>query len=341
MTQAKFLEKEKLGRLFFIGLPSPVLDDETKQVLDIIRPGSIILFARNIETPEQVRCYIDDINKFLGFEPVFCIDQEGGIVSRLRKGFTVAPGALATAATDNPKNAETIGQVLGSEMRSLGINWNLAPVVDINSLPQNPGIGVRSYGDTPEQVITYASAFIKGLQKSGVCSCIKHFPGLGRVSIDPHLGRPEIYFSKAELLLEELRPYIEMQADSIMPSHAFYSALQTINEPASLSKEVLTDFARNELGFQGLFVADALTMGGVTSTVTPTNAAIKALSPAPVMIIQRTSISASRMRKTSSSSVSIGTLSALSCSGRFIVIMAIASVFSKRIVSIKPSNNVC
>ncbi len=277
MTHTNLSLQEKLGRLFFIGLPTPYLDDETKQVLETIRPGSIILFARNVESPEQVRRYVDDINQFLGFEPVFCIDQEGGIVSRLRKGFAVAPGALATAATGDPNNAKIIGHVLGSELRTLGINWNLAPVVDVNSLPLNPGIGVRSYGDTPEQVMAYANAFIEGLQKSGVCSCIKHFPGLGRVNVDPHLERPEVHVSKQELFLEELRPYIEMKADAIMPSHAFYSALQTIKEPASLSKEVLTDFARKELGFQGLFVADALTMGGVTNTVTPVDAAIKAL----------------------------------------------------------------
>lgn len=270
--------QEKLGRLFFIGLPHTTLTDETKRVLDTIKPGSIILFSRNIENPEQLRKYVDDINAFLGYEPVFCADQEGGIVSRFRHGFSVAPGAMAVSATNNPKNAEETGFILGKEMRSLGVNWNLAPVVDINSFPKNPGIGVRSYGDTVQKVIEYAHAFITGMHKAGICSCIKHFPGLGRVSIDPHIGRPEIPFSKKELLDTELRPYLELKADSIMPSHAFYSALQSFNEPASVSKEVLTDFARKELGLNTLFVADALTMGGVTETIKPSQAAIKALT---------------------------------------------------------------
>lgn len=269
---------EKTGRLFFIGLPSASLDDETKTVLETIRPGAIILFVRNIESPEQVAHYTDSINSFLGYKPVFCIDQEGGIVSRFRKGFAVAPGAMAVSATNDPGAAYETGLILGKEMRAVGITWDLAPVVDVNSLPQNPGIGVRSYGDTPQRVIEYAGQFIKGLHQAHVSCCLKHFPGLGRVDVDPHLGRPVVNLTKAELLKEELKPYIDLEAEAFMPSHAFYTALQTVDEPASLSKEVLMDLARKELGYKGILVADALGMGGVTQNFSAEQAALAALA---------------------------------------------------------------
>src|SRR5574344_608325 len=191
---------EKTGRLFCIGLPSPFLDDETKRILDVIRPGSVILFFFNIQTTAQIRKYIEDISTFLGYTPVIAIDQEGGTVSRLTQGFTTAPGPMAVSATGNSQYAFETGRILGQEMRTLGITWDMAPDVDINSIPRNPGIGIRSYGDTPERVITFAGAFIQGLHASGVCSCLKHFPGLGRITADAHKTRPVVEYSRNELL---------------------------------------------------------------------------------------------------------------------------------------------
>lgn len=266
---------EATGRLFLIGIPGQILDEETKRILEEIKPGGIILFARNIESPTQVKKLIDDIKDFLPYGILFAIDQEGGIVTRFREGFTVAPGAMSISATGNPKNAEIVGTILGKEMNAVGINWDLAPVVDINSNPKNPGIGVRSFGDTPETVMTYAEKFVDGLHNYGVLSCLKHFPGKGRVAVDAHLDLPVLPIGKEELDNWELVPFRELKADSMMPSHIYLSKIQEKKEPATMSVDILTGIGRDELGYDGIFVADDMLMGGIKNYYSPAEAVVQ------------------------------------------------------------------
>lgn len=262
----------KLGELFLIGLPSPELDDESKTLLETIRPGFVILFDRNIRHADQIRKLISSIGDFLGYQPVIAIDQEGGVVTRLRDGFSVSPGAAALAQTGEIANSRIAGRILGAEMAELGIRWNLAPVADINNNHQNPGIGIRSFANEPGPVIEHAAAFLEGLNSSGVQGCLKHFPGKGRVAVDAHLDLPALDISSEELYSTELRPFREIPAAAWMPSHIYLSGYQEKREPLTVSKRILTDMVRNELGFQGVLVADDLTMGGVTRYLSPAEA---------------------------------------------------------------------
>lgn len=261
--------EDKIGRLFLVGLPSTILDEETKQVLDQIKPGSIILFSRNIESKKQIKKYVNDIEKYLGYKPLVTIDQEGGIVTRLLDGFTVAPGAMAVTATNNSKNAYEIGKTLGREMKAIGVDWDLAPVVDVNNNPANPGIGIRSFSDKEDVVIEYASQFIKGLEEEGVISCLKHFPGKGRVAVDAHLDMPELDIDIEEMEKVELKPFKKIKSASWMPSHIWISKIQNKKEPATVAKEILTALVRDKLGFEGCLIADDLSMGGVSKYFSP------------------------------------------------------------------------
>ncbi len=260
---------DKIGRLFKIGLPGSILDDETKRALDYVRPLAVIFFGRNIHNKEQLSRLIRDITAFLGYKPIFTIDQEGGIVTRLTEGFTMVPGPMALTATGDPENAYKAGQLLGAEMKALGIDWNLAPVVDINSNRANRGIGVRSFSRKSETVIQYAGRFIAGLEEAGILHCLKHFPGLGGVTTDPHLDLPILNSSREEIFRTDLEPFIKLPGDCWMPTHLFIPALQSKREAATISKEILTDLVRNELGFRGILVADDLNMGGISKALPP------------------------------------------------------------------------
>jgi len=176
----------------------------------------------------------------------------------------MSPGAMALSRTGNSAYAFEMGQILGKEMKALGIDWDLAPVVDINNNPDNPGIGVRSFGDSRETVTEYAGAFVKGLEAAGVISCLKHFPGKGRVTVDAHLDMPELDVDEKTLFEDELYPFINIDAPSWMPSHVYYPAFQTERVPASVSYEVLTDLVRRKLKYKGVLISDDMTMGGVT-----------------------------------------------------------------------------
>ena len=258
------IDTKHLGGLFSIGLYGcDSLTDRDKELLTIIQPSGVILFQRNIKNPEQIKKLINEIKSFLGYKPLVSIDQEGGIVSRLTEGFTVSPGAMALSRTNNPENSYIAGKILGLEMKAVGIDWDLAPVVDINNNPDNPGIGIRSFGETREIVTAHAKEFVRGLGDEGIISCLKHFPGKGRVTTDAHLDMPELEIDKDLLFHDELYPYINIEAPSWMPSHVYYPALQSVREPSSVSKEILTDLVRGELGYKGVLISDDMTMGGI------------------------------------------------------------------------------
>ncbi|ADK80291.1 beta-N-acetylhexosaminidase [Sediminispirochaeta smaragdinae] len=275
---------ELIGNVFMLGLPSSVLDDVGKDVLAAVRPGSVILFSRNIVDREQVARFIEEITTFLGYKPLIAIDQEGGIVTRLKKGFTVSPGAMALAATGDPHNAYLAGKLLGQEMKAVGIDWNLAPVVDINSNPLNPAIGIRSFSENADVVIAYASQFAAGLEKSGILTCLKHFPGNGRVQVDPHLDMPSLDISREALFRNEMLPFLSIPAPSWMPTHIYVPTLQSRREAVTVSREVLTGLVRDKLKYKGLLVSDDLNMGGVAHVLRADDLAVETLAAGMDMI---------------------------------------------------------
>jgi len=277
------LEKA-LGKLFLIGIQGTSLNNENMKALKSILPGAIIFFSRNIEDKYQLSQFIEDIKNFLDYEPLFCIDQEGGTVARLKKGFTAVPSAMGITATNDSENAYLSANLLAKEMLSVGIDWDLAPVVDINNNPNNSVIGIRSFSDDKNVVLKFASEYVKGLHDGGVLSCLKHFPGIGNVNIDPHLDLPQGDSNKNDLLSTELFPFLNIDSPSWMPTHVYLSKIQKKKEPASLSEEILTDLVRKELKYKGVLVADDFEMGGVANFYSAKEAVIKSLNAGMDMV---------------------------------------------------------
>jgi beta-N-acetylhexosaminidase len=193
------------------------------------------------------------------------IDQEGGLVQRLRAPLTVWPDMLSVGAAGDPARTERVGRALGEELAALGIGWDLAPVLDVHTNPANPVIGARAFGVTPEAVIDHALAFWRGLRGAGLVGCGKHFPGHGDTRTDSHFELPVVEHDGARLRAVELRPFAAAARagiDAIMTAHVLYPALDP-DRPATLSRRILTDVLRGELGFAGVVVSDDLGMKAV------------------------------------------------------------------------------
>lgn len=266
--------REKVGQLVFAGFPGYVYDDHIKKLIEEYKLGNIILFARNIDNIKQLHDLDaklhQEIVKETGCMPLISIDQEGGIVTRIMKEPTFLPGSMSIGAT-NSKNAYLMGKTSGEELRALGINMNLAPSLDVNNNPLNPVIGVRSYSDKPEVVSEFGLNFIKGLKETGVISTAKHFPGHGDTNADSHYSLPTVPHDKKRLNEIELVPFkkaIAADVDSIMSAHVFFTAYEKGNLPATLSKNVLTNLLREELGFDGLIVSDCMEMKAISDNYT-------------------------------------------------------------------------
>lgn len=259
--------RRKIGQLFVIGYQGL---EPSQDVLDFVEEwgiGGVIVFARNIDEPDALKSALKRFETAAGIRLFTAIDQEGGLVMRILRHGSLFPGAMALAATGDPEIARRIGAAMGAEMRSLGLTWNLAPVLDINHAG-NPGIGARSFGDSPETVIKYGLPFVAGLREGGVLACAKHFPGKGHAKVDSHLTLPIIPFDRERLMSFELAPFkaaIDAGIDAVMTAHVFFPAFESSpNLPATMSEAVLTGLLRRELGFQGLLITDDLEMGAIT-----------------------------------------------------------------------------
>lgn len=276
--------REKIGQLMMCGFPGT----DATEMIDLIKRykiGNVILFARNVKDPKQLFELNQTLQKValetLG-QPLFIsIDQEGGMVTRIFHGATFFPGQMTIGATDKPEYAYRIGQMMGKELYHLGINFNLAPVLDVNNNPYNPVIGVRSYGDSPEKVARFGVQFIKGLQENRVLATAKHFPGHGDTSVDSHLDLPAVNHDLQRLETIELYPFkqaIDHGVAAIMTAHVLFPAYEPDRLPATLSKRVLTGLLREKLHFKGLIVTDCLEMKAIDKYFTTERAAVMALN---------------------------------------------------------------
>lgn len=278
--------KKEIGQLFVIGFPGKKITPELKYLIHEYNIGGIILFAHNIGTPKEVINLTKNLQKeakSAGYKyPLFiAIDEENGIVKRLGEEAGEYPGAMALSATQDSRYAYEIGKATGDDLLHLGINWNYAPVLDVNNNPNNPVIGVRSFGETPEMVSEFGIEFMKGLQSAGVATALKHFPGHGDTSVDSHYSLPQINHGIERLHEVELVPFkaaIEKNADSIMMAHIVFLGLESEKGcPATLSKNIITNLLRNELGFEGVIITDALEMDAIAETIGIANGAVKAI----------------------------------------------------------------
>ncbi len=284
--------KEQIGQRLIIGFNGTTVSEELIQAVKEYKIANIILFSRNIIDSDQLKTLCADIQKLVrsetGHSALIAIDQEGGIVTRLSNDCVNIPGAMALASTGDTDNAYRAGVITGKQLKSLGININFAPCVDVNSNPKNPVIGVRSFGDDPVKVGEYASAMIKGFDESGVMACVKHFPGHGDTDIDSHISLPCVDKSKAELEKCELLPYrhaIGAGVPAVMTAHILFPQLEPDNIPATMSRRIITDLLRKEMGFDGIVISDCMQMNAIREHFGTVGGIILAMSAGVDMVL--------------------------------------------------------
>ncbi|MGI5102070.1 glycoside hydrolase family 3 protein [Treponema vincentii] len=258
---------EYIGQMFACGFPGTEMPEDFIALVKKYKVGNVILFKHNIKSLAQLKALCADIQALItaetGHSAFITIDQEGGAVSRLAEDYYNVPGAMALAATGDERNAYTAGKITGEILRAHGVNFDLAPVLDVNSNPKNPVIGVRSYGDNPALVGRYGIQMIRGLTAGGVLSAAKHFPGHGDTSVDSHLTLPTVRKSKAELEQTEIAPFAAAIKTGLLPavtiSHILFPAIDE-QFPATISKKIVTGLLKEELGFNGLVISDCMEM---------------------------------------------------------------------------------
>ena len=271
--------QEKIGAMMMVGFdgtspPAHILDWLARG-----RIGGIYLFARNVESPGQVKRLIDSCRAAANSPILVGIDQEGGIVARLRSGFSQSPGAMAVGAARDPQLAEDIAFMLGRELAALGINWNFAPVADIAHQPDNPSVSTRSVGADSQLVSQIVCAQIRGFQGAGVAATVKHFPGLGNTVIDTHDALARVSGSLDYLYEQDLAPFqaaMEAGVACVMLTHVLYEALDE-RHPATLSPRIVSGLLRRELGYAGAVCTDCMEMKAISDGFGPGEAAVLAV----------------------------------------------------------------
>lgn len=256
--------KAQIAGLLCVGFQGTSVSPE---LAELVARGvrSVVLFSRNVGEPEAV-LELTNAVKRLSPEPfLVAIDQEGGQVQRLRRGFTELPALRALGASGDALLAERLGLLLGRELRAVGVDWDFAPVLDVDTNRNNPVIGARSLGADPELVARLGTALAAGLESAGVAACGKHFPGHGDTELDSHLALPKLEHPLERLERVELVPFqaaIAAGIASIMTAHVVFAPLDA-RYPATLSEPVLGGLLRRKLGYQGLVVSDDLEMKAV------------------------------------------------------------------------------
>lgn len=259
------------GGLFILGFDGTEVTDEIEGWIERYRPAGWILFGRNIVSPIQVARLCSELHRLYpdATPPIICVDQEGGRVARLRAPFTEFPSARIIGdhvrRTGSFESLIRAAEVIAIELTAVGINLNLAPVLDVDSNPANPVIGDRSFGREPRRVAAIGRCLIETWQSRGLLACAKHFPGHGDTATDSHHELPIVERPLAELERVEWPPFKEAIAAgvaAIMTAHVRFSALDEAY-PATLSHRILTGLLRDEMGFDGLIVTDNMEMKGV------------------------------------------------------------------------------
>lgn len=274
--------EEKIGQMILVGLEGYNLDENSRKMIEEHLVGGVIIFGKNVENSEQLLALINSIKETNSKNriPIFIsVDEEGGRVSRMPKEIRKLPTSEEIGQLNDKELSYSIGAILGEELKMFGFNMNFAPVLDINSNPKNPVIGDRAFGSDLETVSDLGIQTMKGIQSKGVISVVKHFPGHGDTSVDSHIGLPTIDHDLERLKDFELVPFkkaIENDADAVMVAHILLNKIDP-DYPSSLSKVIITDLLRKDLGFEGVVVSDDMTMGAIVENYEIGDAAIKAI----------------------------------------------------------------
>lgn len=272
--------REKIGQLFMIGFLGTSVTPDLASFIKEYKPGGVILFARNLESIEQI---VDLTNGLQACSPhsplLISIDQEGGRVSRLPKEFTIFPPCELLGRCNSTELAYAAGATIAKELRAVGVNMNMAPVLDVNSNPDNPVIGDRAFGATPGIVCELGMATAAGLQDNKVVACGKHFPGHGDTSVDSHKELPVVEALRERLETVEFPPFrraVTQGVVSMMTAHVLYRALDP-ELPATLSPTIITNFLRQELQYDGVVLTDDLEMRAIIDHYGVEDAAVRAV----------------------------------------------------------------
>ena len=276
---ANMSDADKVGQVMMIGIHGKSLNDDAKFMLNEYRVGGIILFDRNMESKDQVKTLITDINKAgksAGLTPLFLgIDQEGGAVARMDDKLIKVPPA-EEVGKEPVEQAAALAKEVGTELKDLGFNINFAPVADLGLTYG------RSYSTNPDEVVRYASAVGKSYDEAGLWYSYKHFPGIGKTDVDLHADTSIVPVSKETLLSEDTKVFVDLIKQSkpntytIMVSHAMYPQIDP-DHPSSLSKTIITDWLRKDMGYNGVVVTDDMDMGALAKHYTFGDMAVQSI----------------------------------------------------------------
>ena len=274
------------GERLAVGLPGLEVDPPTEARLRDLAPACVILFRRNVDGPRQLR----ELTAALGAlpsRPIIAVDQEGGRVARLREPFTAVPAAARIGATGDPDLAYRVGRLLARELRCVGIELDFAPVLDVCDHPANEAIGDRAFGSTPDSVTVMAGALQRGLHDGGVIACGKHFPGHGHTDADSHFDLPVVRRSRPEWEAIEKPPFVAAIAAGLpmlLTAHVVHTALDA-ERPATLSRGIVHDLLRTELGFRGVIATDDMDMQAIADRYAAGEAAVRAMQAGCDMVM--------------------------------------------------------
>jgi len=263
--------EEKVGQMFMVDLYGTPLNEPGRILLETWKPGAAVLFASNVGDPESTTRLINQWQTAVieaGGVPMFITtDQEGGVIARLKDGFTTLPAMMLLTATGDVGLAQRTGETLARELSAVGVNMNLGPVADLYTNLRNPIIGRRSFGSEPERTGQMLAALVRGMQGGGVLATAKHFPGHGDTEQDSHTSLPMVNYPREELDRVELAPFkwtVAAGVEAVMVAHIWFPAYDPLERiPASLSHNVVTGLLREELGFTGLIMTDAIEMDAI------------------------------------------------------------------------------
>ena len=280
MAPYRMTTRDQIGQLFMVGFLGTSVTPDLAAFIKEYKPRGVILFSRNLESVEQIVELTNDLQACSPHSPLLIsIDQEGGRVSRLPNGFTIFPPCDLLGRCNSTELAYEAAATIAKELKAVGVNMNMAPVLDVNSNPANPVIGDRAFGTTPDVVCELGLATAAGLQDNKVVACGKHFPGHGDTSVDSHKELPVVEASRERLEAIEFPPFRRAVAEgvaSLMTAHVLYRALD--NEwPATLSPAIITNFLRQELQYDGVVLTDDLEMHAIIDHYGVEDAAVRAV----------------------------------------------------------------
>jgi beta-N-acetylhexosaminidase len=277
--------EQRVGQMFIVTVYGEQLNSIGRDLVTRWQPGGVVLFANNAGTPESITELTNAFQQTSldagGLPMLIAIDQEGGVVARLTEGFTTLPAPLLITATGDEAMYEAYGRLVAEELKAVGINMNLAPVADLETNLNNPVIRRRSFGSDPEVTGAAVAGVVRGMQANGVLATVKHFPGHGDTAEDSHVSLPIIDLPRERLETVEVVPFkmaVDAGVEAVLVAHIWYPAIEPEQErPASLSRNIITGLLREQLGYNGLVMTDAMDMNAIDYNYSSAQAAVEAV----------------------------------------------------------------